>query len=61
MAEYNTHEFRDHPSIAPIINSHLYRHRVSWSLFSELQEEVTKDRLIANEGKRWADRSTTAE
>jgi hypothetical protein len=61
MAEYNTHEFRHHASIAPIINYHLYHHRVPWSVFNELQEEVTKVRLIANAARRWADRSTTAE
>jgi hypothetical protein len=28
MAENTKHEFRHHPSIAPIINYHTYRHRV---------------------------------
>jgi hypothetical protein len=35
MAECTAHEFRHHPSIAPIINYHLYRHRVPWSVFSQ--------------------------
>jgi hypothetical protein len=49
------------PSIGPIINYHVYRRRVLGSVFDELQEQVTKVRLIANEAKRWADGSTTAE
>jgi hypothetical protein len=60
MAEYTTHEFRHHPSIAPTINYHLYRHRVPWSAFNDLQEEVSEARQVANEAKRGADRLTTA-
>jgi hypothetical protein len=37
---YTTHEFRHHPSIAPIINYHLYTHRVPWSCFTKLEKEV---------------------
>jgi hypothetical protein len=61
IPEYTIHEFRHHPSIAPIINCHLYRGRVSWSVFNDLWEEVSEARRLANEAKRGAaDRLTPA-
>jgi hypothetical protein len=60
MAEYTTHEFLHHPSIAPIINYHLYCHRVPWSVFNKLEAEVATVSNLAKVAQREADRSTTA-
>jgi hypothetical protein len=57
MAEYTTHEFRHHPSIAPIINYHLYTHRVPWTHFIKLKKEVADVKATADLAKRTADKS----
>jgi hypothetical protein len=61
MAEYTTHKFQHYPSIATIINYHLYRDRVPWSVVStELQEEGGIGLGLTPETKREANLLTTA-
>jgi hypothetical protein len=51
--------FQTPPFDHTVISYHLYRHRLQWSVFNELYEEVGKALRLPTETQGGADQSTT--
>ena len=50
--DYMETKFRHHPSLAPIVNLHLFKHRVAPHEFKALSEKVTTLKTLAKAVKK---------
>jgi hypothetical protein len=61
---YIKHDFRNHPSVAPVITIHLYGHRVSTGVFDakvkKMELDITKALTDAKAAKAVADRAASS-
>jgi len=57
MQDYTTSRFREHPSIAPMLNLNLFKSMTPKEKFDEVRKEILDLRLLLKEVKSTADKA----